>query len=138
MVPGLRQAVLEVRLPRRKLKDFPRELVGRHVLLPWESRGSLDCHTSSEDTSTPSSRVTCYMNAVLQQLNNGAGAMTGRLKSQAATAKAERLSEGAGRQARAAPVGIQRLPLLPHFVRGYLDPVQLPLLDGVEISSDEV
>ena len=33
MVPALRKATLEAKLPRRKLEDFPHELVGRRVAL---------------------------------------------------------------------------------------------------------
>lgn len=29
-------------MPRRKLEDFPRELVGRRISLPWETGGSLE------------------------------------------------------------------------------------------------
>ena len=36
MVPGLREEILSVRIPRRKLEDFPRELVGRRVSLPQD------------------------------------------------------------------------------------------------------
>ena len=36
MVPGLREEILSVRIPCRKLEDFPRELVGRRVSLPQD------------------------------------------------------------------------------------------------------
>eukprot|EP00903_Cladosiphon_okamuranus_P009694 g9223.t1 len=47
MVPALRKAILEARLPRRKLEDFPHELVGRRVALQWEAGGSFEAYVHS-------------------------------------------------------------------------------------------
>lgn len=47
MVPALRKAILEARLPRRSLQDFPRELVGRRVAVQWETGGSVEAYVHS-------------------------------------------------------------------------------------------
>lgn len=52
MVPGLRKAILEAKMPRRKLEDFPRELVGRRISLPWETGGSLEALVVSYNEKT--------------------------------------------------------------------------------------
>ncbi|CAN0468239.1 unnamed protein product [Ascophyllum nodosum] len=43
MVPGLREEILSVRIPCRKLEDFPRELVGRRVSLPQDEAAVQVC-----------------------------------------------------------------------------------------------
>lgn len=52
MVPALRKAILEAKLPRKKLEDFPHELVGRRVALQWEAGGSLEAYVHSYDERT--------------------------------------------------------------------------------------
>lgn len=52
MVPALRQAILETKMPRRKLEDYPRELVGRRVLLQWEAGGSIEAFVAGYDERT--------------------------------------------------------------------------------------
>lgn len=52
MVPALRKAILEAKLPRRKLEDYPRELVGRRVSLQWEAGGSIEAFVAGNDERT--------------------------------------------------------------------------------------
>lgn len=52
MVPALRQAILETKMPRRKLEDYPRELVGRRVSLQWEAGGSIEAFVAGYDERT--------------------------------------------------------------------------------------
>ncbi|CAN0031666.1 unnamed protein product, partial [Ectocarpus fasciculatus] len=47
MVPALRKGILEAKLPRRNLQDFPRELVGRRVAVQWETGGSVEAYVHS-------------------------------------------------------------------------------------------
>lgn len=52
MVPPLRKAILEAKLPRRKLEDYPRELVGRRVALQWEAGGVMEAFVVSYNEQT--------------------------------------------------------------------------------------
>lgn len=52
MVPALRKAILEAKLPRRKLEDFPHELVGRRVAVQWEAGGSIEAYVHSYNERT--------------------------------------------------------------------------------------
>lgn len=52
MVPPLRKAILEAKLPRRKLEDYPRELVGRRVALQWEAGGVMEAFVVSYSEQT--------------------------------------------------------------------------------------
>ncbi|CAM9396814.1 unnamed protein product, partial [Scytosiphon promiscuus] len=52
MVPALRKAILEAKLPRRKLEDFPHELVGRRVAVQWEAGGSIEAFVHSYNERT--------------------------------------------------------------------------------------
>lgn len=63
MVPALRKAILEARLPRRKLEDFPHELVGRRVALQWEAGGSFEAYVHSYNERTGA--FVCFSFALL-------------------------------------------------------------------------
>lgn len=52
MVPPLRKAILEARLPRRRLEDSPRDLVGRRVALQWEAGGVLEAFVAGYNEQT--------------------------------------------------------------------------------------
>ncbi|CAN0111832.1 unnamed protein product, partial [Ectocarpus sp. 4 AP-2014] len=52
MVPALRKGILEAKLPRRNLQDFPRELVGRRVAVQWETGGSVEAYVHSYNERT--------------------------------------------------------------------------------------
>ena len=57
MVPPLRKAILEATLPRRKLEDYPRELVGRRVALQWEAGGVMEAFVVSYNEQTGEIRM---------------------------------------------------------------------------------
>ena len=61
MAPGFRQAILSAKMPRRKLEDFPRELVGRRVSLPQEAGGSLEACVMAYNEQTGARRPTCFI-----------------------------------------------------------------------------
>lgn len=52
MVPALRKAILAAKLPRRKLEDWPKELVGRRVALQWEAGGSSEAFVAGYNEQT--------------------------------------------------------------------------------------
>ncbi|CAM9944915.1 unnamed protein product, partial [Ascophyllum nodosum] len=57
MAPGFRQAILSAKMPRRKLEDFPRELVGRRVSLPQEAGGFLEACVMAYNEQTGDHRI---------------------------------------------------------------------------------
>lgn len=59
MVPPLRKAILEANMPRRRQEDYPRELVGRRVSLPWEAGGSLEAFVAGYKEQTGKFFVVC-------------------------------------------------------------------------------